>query len=454
MLGYNIALDDSSGAVHILDELSYRLIRLLSPTLGAACQEFAYAALPDYSKNEIDEAYAELKELSDEGLLFSNDDFESFAAQIDNNPPVKAVCLHISHDCDMRCKYCFAGTGCYNGERATMEPDTAIKAMDFVKEASRGRKNIEVDFFGGEPLMAWDTVVKTIEYVREHEKDWGKSFRFTMTTNALGLDDAKIEYLNREMDNIVLSLDGRPEVNDALRRDAAGRGTYDRVVPGIQKMVKARKNRAHYVRGTFTAQNLDFAEDVLHMANLGFKQISIEPVVTKDRRFAIKKEDLPRIFSEYERLCEIMLEREKSGIPFNFFHFCIDLEQGPCVIKRLRGCGAGAEYVAITPDGGVYPCHRFAGKEEFRLGSIYRPVPELNRDIMRMFARQNIYTRPGCRSCFARFYCSGGCSASNYEENGDISKVYEIGCELERKRVECAIALKAAVADIAKTRKK
>jgi uncharacterized protein len=297
--------------------------------------------------------------------------------------------------------------------------------------------------------MAWDTVVKTVEYVRAHEKEWGKNFRFTLTTNALGLDDEKIEYLNKEMDNLVLSMDGRPDVNDAVRRDASGCGTYDRIVPNIQKTLRLRGEKTHYVRGTFTRKNLDFSEDAEHMAGLGFKQISIEPVVTKDERFALKKEDLPRIFAEYEKLCKIMLERAKNGNAFNFFHFNIDIEQGPCAIKRLRGCGAGAEYVAIAPDGDVYPCHQFVGKEEFRLGSIFEPASALNRGIMHEFVSQNIYTRDKCGSCFARFYCSGGCSAANYGQNGDMGKTYELGCELERKRVECAIALKIALSDLA-----
>ncbi len=448
LLGYNIALDDASGSVHILDALSYRLLAELKPPLGSSCPESAYASLPEYPRDEIDEAYNELKSLYDDGLLFSKDEYEHLTGLIDKDPPIKAVCLHVSHDCDMRCKYCFAGTGNYSGQRTIMSPETAIRAMEFIREASGQRSNIEVDFFGGEPLLAWDTVLKTVEYVKGREKQWGKIFRFTLTTNALSLDDKKAEYLAREMDNLVLSMDGRPEVNDAVRRDACGCGTCDRIVPNIQKVVRLRGDKTHYIRGTFTRKNLDFSNDALYMADLGFKQISIEPVVTKDERFALRKEDLPAIFAEYEKLCIIMLERVKEGKPFNFFHFNIDLEQGPCAIKRLRGCGAGAEYVAVAPDGGVYPCHQFVGKENFRLGSIYEPVSSLDRGIMREFVSQNIYTRDKCRDCFARFYCSGGCSAANYNQNGDMGKTYEIGCELERKRVECAIALKIALADL------
>ncbi|MBE6952961.1 MAG: thioether cross-link-forming SCIFF peptide maturase [Ruminococcaceae bacterium] len=444
MLGQYIAMDVASGAVHILDKLAYEVVRRLTPPLCETCPAELYAEL-DATREEIDEAYAELYALYAEGMLFSEDDYEQIAALIDRHPPVKALCLHISHDCNLRCKYCFAGTGNFGGARMLMPPEVAIDAMKFVAKASGKRRNIEVDFFGGEPLMAFDTVIKTVEYVRAHEKEWGKNFRFTITTNGLALDDKKIDFINREMDNVVLSLDGRPDVNDELRVDVAGNGSYSRIVPKLLKTAQGRNGKDYYVRGTFTKLNLDFAEDVLHMHELGFKEISVEPVVTSDPRLDFTPEDLPKIYAEYERLAKIMLDRAGTDEDFRFFHFMIDLEQGPCVIKRLRGCGAGAEYLAVTPDGELYPCHQFVGNEEFKIGTIYDP-DHLNEDLRAQFAGQNVYTREGCRDCFARFYCSGGCSAANYNKNGDLNKPYAYGCDLERKRVECAIGLKAALA--------
>lgn len=444
MLGQYIAMDVASGAVHILDKLAYEVVRRLTPPLRETCPAELYAEL-DATREEIDEAYAELYALYAEGMLFSEDDYEQIAALIDRHPPVKALCLHISHDCNLRCKYCFAGTGNFGGARMLMPPEVAIDAMKFVAKASGKRRNIEVDFFGGEPLMAFDTVIKTVEYVRAHEKEWGKNFRFTITTNGLALDDKKIDFINREMDNVVLSLDGRPDVNDELRVDIAGNGSYSRIVPKLLKTAQGRNGKDYYVRGTFTKLNLDFAEDVLHMHELGFKEISVEPVVTSDPRLDFTPEDLPKIYAEYERLAKIMLDRAGTDEDFRFFHFMIDLEQGPCVIKRLRGCGAGAEYLAVTPDGELYPCHQFVGNEEFKIGTIYDP-DHLNEDLRAQFAGQNVYTREGCRDCFARFYCSGGCSAANYNKNGDLNKPYAYGCDLERKRVECAIGLKAALA--------
>ncbi len=444
MLGQYIAMDVASGAVHILDKLAYEVVRRLTPPLSETCPAELYAEL-DATREEIDEAYAELYALYAEGMLFSEDDYEQIAALIDRHPPVKALCLHISHDCNLRCKYCFAGTGNFGGARMLMPPEVAIDAMEFVAKASGKRRNIEVDFFGGEPLMAFDTVIKTVEYVRAHEKEWGKNFRFTLTTNGLALDDKMIDFINREMDNVVLSLDGRPDVNDELRVDVAGNGSYSRIVPKLLKTAQGRNGKDYYVRGTFTKLNLDFAEDVLHMHELGFREISVEPVVTSDPRLDFTPEDLPKIYAEYERLAKIMLDRAGTDEDFRFFHFMIDLEQGPCVIKRLRGCGAGAEYLAVTPDGELYPCHQFVGNEEFKIGTIYDPE-NLNEDLRAQFAGQNVYTREGCRDCFARFYCSGGCSAANYNKNGDLNKPYAYGCDLERKRVECAIGLKAALA--------
>ncbi len=441
--GLNFVLDVNSGAVHLLDDISYAVSGLLDENMGDTCPQGIIDALPDYTADEIREAYDELYELKKAGQLFAQDDYIDVSRYIPVNAPVKALCLHVAHDCNLRCKYCFASTGDFGQGRKIMPPEIAKKAIDFVIARSGVRHNIEVDFFGGEPLMAWDTVTQTVDYARSLEKKYNKKFRFTITTNGLLLDEDKRKYINENMDNCVLSLDGRREVNDEFRKTVAGTGSYDTIVPKFKALVDERDpNLDYYARGTFTSHNLDFAEDVLSIADAGFDRLSVEPVTADPGcGYDLTEDDLPKIEAEYDRLTDIMLERKKEGKPFTFFHFMVDLDQGPCVVKRLRGCGAGYEYVAVTPDGDIYPCHQFVGKDEFKQGSVLDQ--SFNMDIAQKFAGMNIYSRPKCQKCWAKFYCSGGCSAANYNMNHDMNDSYDLGCEMERKRLECAIYLKA-----------
>lgn len=441
MKGINILMDINSGSVHIVDDAAYALSAAVAPGMTEHCPEDIIRSLSgEFTPEQIQEAYHELYELERNGYLFADDDYINIAAAIPTGAPIKALCLHVSHDCNLRCKYCFADTGDFGmGRRMTMDVETAKRAIDFVVEKSGTRRNIEIDFFGGEPLMAFDTVKKTVDYARSLEKEKNKKFRFTITTNGLLLNDDTIDYINQNMDNCVLSLDGRREINDAMRPTAGGCGSYDVIVPKFKKLVSQRgKDKDYYVRGTFTSKNLDFANDVLAIADEGFDQLSVEPVTGYD----LSEKDLPRINEEYETLVDIMQQRKKEGKSFNFFHFMIDLQQGPCVIKRLRGCGAGYEYVAVTPDGEIYPCHQFVGHPEFKLGSIFDH--SFDMDISNHFSRLNVCTRPKCKDCWAKFYCSGGCAAANFNMNGNIETPYEMGCELQKKRLECAIYLKAA----------
>ena len=441
--GLNFVLDVNSGAVHLLDDISYAVSGLLDENMGDTCPQSIIDALPDYTADEIREAYDELYELKKAGQLFAQDDYIDVSRYIPVNAPVKALCLHVAHDCNLRCKYCFASTGDFGQGRKIMPPEIAKKAIDFVIARSGVRHNIEVDFFGGEPLMAWDTVTQTVDYARSLEEKYNKKFRFTITTNGLLLDEDKRKYINENMDNCVLSLDGRREVNDEFRKTVAGTGSYDTIVPKFKALVDERDpNLDYYARGTFTSHNLDFAEDVLSIADAGFDRLSVEPVTADPGcGYDLTEDDLPKIEAEYDRLTDIMLERKKEGKPFTFFHFMVDLDQGPCVVKRLRGCGAGYEYVAVTPDGDIYPCHQFVGNLEYRLGNITEGTFDMS--ISDRFSALNIYTREDCKHCWARFYCSGGCSASNLLVNGDIAKPHFVGCEMERKRLECAIAMKA-----------
>lgn len=441
--GLNFVLDVNSGAVHLLDDISYAVSGLLDENMGDTCPQSIIDALPDYTADEICEAYDELYELKKAGQLFAQDDYIDVSRYIPVNAPVKALCLHVAHDCNLRCQYCFASTGDFGQGRKIMPPEIAKKAIDFVIARSGVRHNIEVDFFGGEPLMAWDTVTQTVDYARSLEEKYNKKFRFTITTNGLLLDEDKRKYINENMDNCVLSLDGRREVNDEFRKTVAGTGSYDTIVPKFKALVDERDpNLDYYARGTFTSHNLDFAEDVLSIADAGFDRLSVEPVTADPGcGYDLTEDDLPKIEAEYDRLTDIMLERKKEGKPFTFFHFMVDLDQGPCVVKRLRGCGAGYEYVAVTPDGDIYPCHQFVGKEEFKQGSVLDQ--SFNMDIAQTFAGMNIYSRPKCQKCWAKFYCSGGCSAANYNMNHDMNDSYDLGCEMERKRLECAIYLKA-----------
>ena len=450
-LGVYVAVDVNSGAVHVLDKTAYDLLEALNRQnanpgqMAEHCPADLAAQLPQYSAEALEEAWQDLRDLQEEGLLFVEDDYIDPAAAVamQREAPIKALCLHVSHDCNLRCKYCFASTGDFGtGHRMTMDFETAKRAIDFVIERSGKRRNIEVDFFGGEPLMAMDTVKKTVEYARSIEKEHDKCFRFTITTNGVLLNDENIEYINREMSNAVLSLDGRPEVNDRMRKTVSGGGSYDVILPKFQKLVEGRGDKDYYLRGTFTRYNKDFAADVMHIADQGFRNVSVEPVVgSPDCDYTFRDEDLPDIQAEYEKLAEELLQRDDV----NFFHFNVDLSQGPCVIKRLRGCGAGCEYVAITPEGEIYPCHQFVGNEDYRLGSVWDG--SFNLDLARKFASLNIYTRPVCHDCWARFYCSGGCSASNLLVNGDIKEPNQFGCELQRKRLECAIAMVARRAE-------
>lgn len=439
--GKCFVLDVNTGAVHIVDELVYDLVddnRLRSK------EELVADFGAKYGADVVEEAYEELQELVAEGILYTEDQYEDIAhSSMDDRDYIKAVCLNIIHACNLRCKYCFADEGEYNGHKGKMSLETAKKAIDYVVKRSGPRKNIEIDLFGGEPTMMMDTIKEIIAYARENEAKWNKRIRFTMTTNATLLTDEMMDYMDKELENIILSIDGRKEVNDKVRIRFDGKGSYDQILPNIKKMVAKRdKTKAHTVRGTFTRENLDFYEDVKMMVDEGFREISIEPVVLEDGHpLALRKEDLPKIFESYDKLYDELVQKKAEGKEFNFYHFKVDLNGGPCVYKRISGCGAGFEYVAITPQGEVYPCHQFVGKEEYKLGSIYDD--SYNADLGMSFKKAHIYNKPKCRNCWARFYCSGGCQANNIAFNNDINNPYNIGCQMQKKRIECAIALKA-----------
>nr|WP_269141873.1 thioether cross-link-forming SCIFF peptide maturase [Lientehia hominis] len=443
--GYNIVMDVCSGAVHVVDDVVYDAIAVYEKENPEAA---AVKLRGKYPEEDIREALSEIKELSEEGLLFTEDIYEQYVTDFKSRKTVvKALCLHVAHDCNLGCKYCFAEEGEYHGRRAIMSYEVGRKALDFLIENSGNRRNLEVDFFGGEPLMNWEVVKKLVAYGRSKEKEFNKNFRFTMTTNGMLLDDEVTEFLNKEMANVVLSVDGRKEVNDRMRPTRNGKGSsYDIIMPKFKKFAKARGSKSYYIRGTFTRHNLDFSEDVLHFADEGFDQISVEPVVAPpEADYSIREKDLPQILSEYDKLAREYIKRKQNGRGFNFFHFMIDLSQGPCVAKRLSGCGSGTEYLAVTPWGDLYPCHQFVGQEKFLLGNVDAGV--VNTEVRDEFKLCNVYAKEKCRNCFARFYCSGGCAANSYNFHGSITDAYDIGCEMQKKRIECAIMIKAALAD-------
>lgn len=451
--GYNIVLDVNSGSVHVVDDLVYDVIPLVEESVNKnEDQQTMEAQLLEalqgkYEAADIKEALEEVLELKEAGMLYAPDIYENYIIDFKKRETVvKALCLHIAHDCNLACKYCFAEEGEYHGRRAMMSYEVGKKALDFLVKNSGSRVNLEVDFFGGEPLMNWQVVKDLVAYGRSLEEPNHKKFRFTLTTNGMLLDDEIMEFANKEMSNIVLSIDGRKEIHDLMRPRRGGQGSYDAIVPKFQKVAESRDQMNYYVRGTFTRNNMDFAEDVKHLADLGFQQISVEPVVAEPADdYALREEDIPRLLEEYDKLAVELLNRKKEGRPVNFFHFMIDLQGGPCVAKRLSGCGSGTEYLAVTPWGDLYPCHQFVGKEEFIMGNVDEGITRT--DIRDEFKTCNVYAKEKCRNCFAKFYCSGGCAANSYNFHGHINDAYDLGCELQRKRVECAIMIKAALAE-------
>lgn len=448
--GYNIVLDVFSGSVHVVDDLAYDVIGLYE---DKSADEMIPLMLEKYSgdseidETEIRDCIADIEELKDEGKLFTSDDYADLAFDFKaRNTVVKALCLHVAHTCNLNCEYCFASQGKYHGDRALMSFDVAKQAIDFLIENSGSRRNLEVDFFGGEPLMNFEVVKEITAYCRSIEKEKGKNFRFTLTTNGVLLDDEVIDFANKECHNVVLSLDGRKEVHDRLRKTVNGVGSYDVIVPKFKHFVERRGNRGYYMRGTFTHNNTDFTNDIFHMADLGFTELSMEPVVCPpDDPYALTYDDLPVLFEQYEILAEDMLRREKEGKPITFYHYMLDLSSGPCIYKRISGCGSGTEYMAVTPWGDLYPCHQFVGDPKYLLGNVYDGVT--NTAVQDEFKMCNAYARPDCKDCWAKLYCSGGCAANAYHATGKVTGTYKYGCELFKKRIECAIMMKVAQAE-------
>ncbi len=441
---YNIVLDICSGAIHVVDDIAYDMIAMFEEKTR---EETTDAMIKKYgvAQGEADECFEQIEELKNSGQLFTPDNFEPMAGELKarTSGVVKALCLHIAHTCNLNCSYCFASQGKYHGERAIMSFEVGKRALDFLIENSGTRRNLEVDFFGGEPLMNFDTVKRLVEYARSIEKEKNKNFRFTLTTNGVLIDKDVIDFANKEMSNVVLSLDGRKEIHDRFRVDYAGNGSWEKIVPKFQELVKSRGNKNYYMRGTFTHANPDFLKDIQTMLDLGFTELSMEPVVCAEGDpSALTQEDLPIVLEQYEKLAELMIQRKKEGRPFTFYHYMIDLSGGPCIYKRISGCGSGTEYMAVTPWGDLYPCHQFVGEEKYKLGDIFNGVT--NKEAQEEFASCNVYAREECRSCWARLYCSGGCAANAYHATGSVKGVYKYGCELFKKRMECAIALQIA----------
>lgn len=440
--GYNIVLDSNSGSVHAVDEVAFEVIdkyesRSKEEIILELCDKY-----PEITADDIEEIFQDIEELKKEGKLFSEDKFKDLQIDIKARPTqLKALCLHIAHDCNMCCKYCFAGEGEYSGDRSLMSFEVGKRALDFLIEQSGSRKNLEVDFFGGEPLLNFDVVKQLVAYARSIEKEKGKNFRFTLTTNGVLLNDEVMEWANKECYNVVLSLDGRKETNDRMRRTRNDKGTYDLILPKFQKMAKERNQQGYYIRGTYTHYNTDFANDILHLADLGFEQLAMEPVVTDPKMdYALQESDIPKLKDQYDLLANEMCKRNREGKGFTFFHYMIDLEGGPCIYKRISGCGVGTDYMAVTPWGDLYPCHQFVGDEKFLLGNVFDGVK--NTDIVNEFKLCNVYSREACQDCFAKLYCSGGCSANAYHTTGKITGTCDMSCELHRKRVENAIMIK------------
>ena len=441
--GYNIVMDTASGSVHAVDEVAYDIIALYKEKTR---EEIIAVITGKYavSAQEVEECLADIAELEKDHKLFTEDIYEDLAFDFKKRPTViKALCLHVAHTCNLNCSYCFASQGKYHGERALMTFEVGKRALDFLIENSGTRHNLEVDFFGGEPLMNWDVVKQLVAYARTQEKIHNKNFRFTLTTNGMNIDDDVIEFANKEMSNVVLSLDGRKEIHDRLRVDYQGRGSYDRIVPKFKKLVEARGGKDYYMRGTFTRHNLDFTNDIFHMADMGFTELSMEPVVCPPGDpEALREEDLPILFEQYEILAKEMIKRKKEGRPFTFYHYMIDLTSGPCIYKRITGCGSGTEYMAVTPWGELFPCHQFVGDPRFSLGNIWDGVK--NEEVRNEFKLVNAYARPECKDCWAKLYCSGGCAANAFHATGSIRGVYQHGCELFKKRMECAVMIQVA----------
>ncbi|WP_106776340.1 thioether cross-link-forming SCIFF peptide maturase [Peptostreptococcus russellii] len=442
MNGYNIVVDVNGGAVHVVDDVTYRVLDFYE---DKNLEEIISLLADEFDRQKIEESYNEIEELVKEGLLYTEDEYEFHPSFVNREPVVKALCLNVAHDCNLKCKYCFAKQGDFGGNAELMSLDVGKKAMDFLVANSGNRRNLDIDFFGGEPLMNWEVVKELVKYGREIEKPAGKNMRFTITTNGVLLDDEKIDFINEHMHNVVLSLDGRKEINDQMRLTINDRGSYDTIVPKFQKLVSQRpKDKYYYVRGTFTRDNLDFSKDINHFADLGFELTSIEPVVDDESNpFALREEDLPKIFEEYESYAAELAQRQLEGEKLKFFHFMIDLNQGPCVIKRITGCGAGNEYVSIVPNGDIYPCHQFVGKEEFVMGNVHEDEITLPESMREMFREAHVYNKESCKTCWNKFYCSGGCHANAINFNEDIRKPYELGCEMQKKRTECAIMIQA-----------